>query len=174
MSLEIATVVDKSMLAEINRLRQMTVGQLRDEWFRLYGQPTSSRNRDYLWRRLSWRLQELAHGGLSDRACSRITELAPDGFVRAQVPRGAVPEAIPTQDVTPTRPKTVRDARLPSVGTIISRRWHGRELRLLVLQDGYELDGVRYASLSEAARAVTGAHWNGKLFWGLAQRKRRS
>ena len=165
--------MEASMLREIQRLRAMTVAQLQVRWRELYGEESRSRNRDFLWRRLAWRVQELQLGGLSDRARARINELAPDAFIRAQVPRGAVSETIPIQDVT-SRPKTVRDARLPSVGTIIARRWRGKELRLHVLQDGYELDGVRYASLSEAARAVTGAHWNGKLFWGLAQRKRRS
>ena len=167
--------MDKSTLGEISRLRTLTVGQLREEWKRLHGgEETRSRNKDFLWRRLAYRIQEIQSGSLSDRAKARLEELAPTTFVRAQVPPVAVPEAVPIQDVTPTRPKTVRDARLPSVGTIISRRWHGRELRLLVLEDGYELDGVRYDSLSEAARAVTGAHWNGKLFWGVSQRKRRS
>ena len=60
--------MDTSMLGRINALRRMTVGELRDEWFRLYGEPTRSRNRDYLFRRLAWRVQELQHGGLSDRA----------------------------------------------------------------------------------------------------------
>ena len=38
-----------------------------------------------------------------------------------------------------------------------------RELRLLVLDKGFELDGVHYRLLSEAARAVTGSRWNGRL-----------
>lgn len=76
-------------------------------------------------------------------------------------------------ETAPVRPKTVRDLRLPTAGTVITRTWRGRDLRLVVLEDGFELDGVRYGSLSEAARAVTGAHWNGKLFWGLTQRTRK-
>jgi hypothetical protein len=66
-----------------------------------------------------------------------------------------------------------RDPRLPSPGTVITRSYRGRELRLLVLDEGYELDGVHYGSLTEAARAVTGSHWGGPLFWGLVQRKRK-
>lgn len=162
------------MLGEISRLRQLTVGELRGEWMRLYGEPTSSRNRDYLWRRLAWRTQELAHGGLSDRAKARIAELAPAGFERAVTPRTPLPVEAPPADAPPPHPKTVRDLRLPSPGTVITRTWRGCELRLLVLDDGFELDGVRYGSLSEAARAATGAHWSGRLFWGLVERKRRS
>ena len=76
--------MDKPVIADIARLRGMSVAELRDEWFRLYGEPTRSRNRDYLWKRLAWRVQELRHGGLSDAARSRIDEMAPDGFIRAR------------------------------------------------------------------------------------------
>ena len=64
--------MEKSMLGEINRLRQMTVAELRQEWQRLYGEQTRSRSRDYLWRRLAWRVQEVALGGLSESATSRL------------------------------------------------------------------------------------------------------
>ncbi len=74
----------------------------------------------------------------------------------------------------PETSKSKRDPRLPSPGTVITRTYRGRELRLLVLSDGFELDGVHYRSLSEAARAATGSRWNGRLFFGLTERKRRS
>jgi len=160
-----------SMLREIQRLRGMTVGELQAEWQRLYGEPSRSRNRDFLWRRLAWRVQELAHGGISNRARTRIEELAPAGFERARTPNMA--RAAATE---PPAPKVVRlhDPRRPTPGTVIVREYRGRQIRLTVLDAGFELDGVVHASLSEAARAVTGARWNGPLFWGLAQRKRKS
>ena len=74
---------------------------------------------------------------------------------------------------TPPGTKTHRDPRLPSPGSTIVRDYRGQQLRLLVLGDGFELDGVHYGSLSEAARVVTGQRWNGPLFWGLRERKRR-
>lgn len=160
------------MLNEIQRLRSMTVSELREQWLRLYGEPSRSRNRDYLWRRLAWRVQEQQLGGLSDRAKTRIEELAPDGFMRARTPVMELPET-PAPEPDPA-PRSKRDLRLPAVGTIISRTYRDRELRLLVLDDGFELDGTRYDSLSEAARAVTGSHWNGPLFFGLRQRKRQA
>ncbi len=161
------------VIARIQALRRMTVAELRVEWQRLYGEPSRSRNRDYLWRRLAWRIQELAYGGLSEAAKERIAALATDSFVRARVPAGFQPPAVdPTPVAEPTR--SVRDPRLPSPGTVITRRWRGRELRLLVLDDGYEVDGVRYESLTAAAKAITGQAWSGWLFFGLRQRSRRS
>ncbi len=162
--------MDTSMLGRINALRQMTVGELRIEWQKLYNEPTRSRNKDYLYRRLAWRIQELRYGGLSAHAQSRINELAPAGFTRARTPQ-------PPQDA-PERVEMARtlqrDPRLPSPGTIVVKTYKGRELRLVVHEDHFELDGQSFRSLSEAARHVTGARWNGWLFWGLKQRSRKS
>jgi hypothetical protein len=161
------------VISQIQALRGMSVSQLRIEWERLYGETTRSRNRDYLWKRLAWRVQELKYGGLSNAAKQRLRELAPTTltYVRAQRPRGFDPEAVPVLPA-PTTAKTVRDARLPAPGSVINRKWRGRDLRLLVRDDGFEIDGVVYGSLSEAARGVTGQRWNGPLFWGLRTRKR--
>jgi len=161
--------MESSVIRRIHALRQMTVGELRIEWQKLYGEPTRSRNRDYLWKRLAWRVQELAHGGLSDRAKQRIEELAPDSFVRARTPNVAVPAT----DPAPVR-RPQRDPRLPSPGTLLTRQYHGNEIRVLVLDNGYEWEGQHYRSLSAVARAVTGQRWNGLLFFGLTERKRKS
>jgi hypothetical protein len=162
--------MNDSVISRIQAFRQMSVAQLQDEWFRLYGEPTRSRNRDYLWKRLAWRVQELTHGGLSDRARDRIDQLAPDGFTHARTPNHATPVADPEPK---PQQRPTRDPRLPSPGTILSRQYHGREIRVLVLKDGFEWDGQHYGSLSAVARAVTGQKWNGRLFFGLTKRRRR-
>ena len=153
--------MDTSVLGQISALRRMSVAELQEQWFQLYGQATKSRNRDYLWKRLSWRAQELAYEGLSERAKSRIEELAPDTFIRARTPAQAIPAP-------------QRDPRLPSPGTVIVKAYKRRELRLMVRDDHFELDGQCFRSLSEAARYVTGARWSGWLFWGLRKRSRKS
>ena len=162
-----------SILSEIRRIQGLPVSALQAEWTRLYdGEPCRSRNKAYLVRRLCWRIQELQLGGLSDATRTRLRELAPNRFTRRSLPSGFDP----TVDAAP-RPKPVavtRDARLPAFGTVISRRWRDRDLRLLVRQDGgFELDGKVYGSLSEAARGATGSKWNGWLFWNVTPRKRR-
>ena len=155
-----------TVIAEIARLRRLTVAELRQEWRRLCGEPTSARNREYLFRRLAWKVQELAHGGLSDRAKARLEELAPDTFPRARKPNDGT---------TPKRegpPAPVRDIRMPTAGTVLTRQYHGREIRVVALEDGFEWEGRRYGSLSAVAKAVTGQKWNGRLFFGLTKRKR--
>ena len=164
------------MLGELAAIQRMTVGELQATWRELYGEECRSRNRIYLVKRLCWRIQEIAHGGLSDRAKTRINELTPDSFTLSRTPREALDTAVAANKMKSADPVPgpKRDPRLPTPGTVITRIYHGRELQLLVLEDGFELDGVHYRSLSEAARAVTGSKWNGRLFWQLTQRKRKS
>ncbi len=162
---------ETSVIRQIHRLREMTVGELRVEWMKFYGEPTRSRNRDYLWRRLTWRVQELAHGGLSDAAKTRIDELAPESFTRSKTPQNGN-GAAPAADQQPHQHRGHRDPRLPSPGTVLTRQYKGHEIRVVVLDDGFEWEGRRYGSLSAVARAVTGQKWNGWLFFGLTKRKR--
>ncbi len=152
-----------SVTAQIEALRSMTVGQLRLKWRELYGEETRSGNRDYLWRRLAWRVQELAYGGLSERAQVRIKELGDD--LRMLPPRRWQPAA------QPPPAGRVRDRRIPQPGVVLSRRYHGQEIRVTVLEDGFEWNGRRFKSLSALARQVTGQRWNGLLFFGLTKGK---
>ena len=151
-----------SVTAQIEALGQMTVGQLRLKWRELYGEDTRSGNRDYLWRRLAWRVQELAYGGLSERAQARIKELG--GDLRMLPPRRWQSPAVQSQG-------PVRDRRIPKPGVVLSRRYHGQEIRVTVLDDGFEWNGRRFKSLSALAREVTGQRWNGFLFFGLTRKR---
>jgi len=52
-------------------------------------------------------------------------------------------------------------------GALIRREHRGRTIVVRVLPNGFDFDGTVYRSLSAVARAVTGANWNGYLFFGL-------
>ncbi|WP_340160752.1 DUF2924 domain-containing protein [uncultured Hoeflea sp.] len=52
-------------------------------------------------------------------------------------------------------------------GTHLVREWSGRTYQIEVLDDGFQMDGKRYRSLSAIARKITGAHWSGPRFFGL-------
>ncbi len=157
-----------SVIGQIAALKRMTVAELREEWERLYGEPARSHNKDYLWRRLAWRIQELAHGGLSERAKSRIKELVPGDLDLATTPEQTV--TVANRGGSPTHR---RDPRMPVPGSVITKTYKGRELRVTVREDGLELDGTMYPSATALAKAITGSKSiNGWLFLGLTQRKR--
>jgi len=162
--------MESDVIRRIHRLRQMSVAQLQVEWLKLYGAATRSRNRAYLRKRLAWRVQELAHGGLSDHAKTRIEKLAADGFASARTPTLAT-LAVDTETAQPPRPR--RDPRLPAAGTVITKQYKGNELRAVVRDDGVEYDGAMFRSFTALAKHVTGSKSiNGKLFFGLTERKR--
>ena len=161
--------MNKTPLHRIHALRQMTVGELRQEWERLHGEPTQSRNKDHLFRRLAWRIQELANGGLSGDARARIDELAPTRLQRTRTSQGATPGGTASPQPKPIK---IRDINMPIAGTVLTRIYKGTEIRVVTLDDGFEYDGRVYGSLTAVAKAVTGQHWNGKLFFGLTKRKR--
>ena len=53
---------------DLTVLEQMTVNQLRKKHQELFGEPTCGRHRQWLVRRIAWRLQSLTEGGLPERA----------------------------------------------------------------------------------------------------------
>ncbi|MCX7373557.1 MAG: DUF2924 domain-containing protein [Alphaproteobacteria bacterium] len=57
-------------------------------------------------------------------------------------------------------------ARNRATSTLV-REWHGQTHTVIVLEKGFEHDGTRYASLTQIAHIITGAHWSGPRFFGL-------
>jgi len=150
---------------EVAALRRMSPAELREKYLAVFGEPSRSGNKDFLLKRISWRMQSLAEGSLSERAKQRAAELGRDADIRMTMPRP--PQTTPgaSQRVRPV-PAT-RSERVPMPGTVLARKYRGRLIEVTVLPKGFEWDGRVYRSLSAVAQAVTGAHWNGHLFFGL-------
>ena len=151
----------------IEELEDLTVGQLRDRYAAVFGEPTRSGNRQWLLRRVAWRLQALAEGDLSDRARRRAAELARDADIRLRPPADRGPALGADVRTVTGKVATRSDDRLPIPGGELTRTFKGTEYRVTVLQDGFEYDGTIYRSLSAVATAITGSHWNGYHFFGL-------
>ena len=148
---------------EIERMRTMTTPELIEKYRELWGKEPRVKNSAWLRKRNAWKIQEIRFGGLSVAAKKRLEELISE----IQIP---LSDSERTVTGRLTKPRRSGD---PAVGTTLTREWRGRELRLRVLENGYELDGVVHGSLSSAARAATGSKWNGPLFWNLTKSGRR-
>ncbi|MBU1702657.1 MAG: DUF2924 domain-containing protein [Candidatus Eisenbacteria bacterium] len=146
---------------EIERLSNMTVAELREKYAEVFGEETRSRHKDFLRKRIAWRLQANEEGGLSERALRRARELANEADLRLIAPRGRT-------EIHRFRPS--HDRRLPMPGTVITREYKGRTISVMVLDEGFEFEGEVYRSLSAVARKITGTQWNGYLFFDLAKR----
>lgn len=158
-------------------LRRLSISNLQERYAEVFGEPPRSRHRVYLERRILWRVQARAEGGLSERAMRRAAELADDAEARTTAPKRTEspwPRGRRASDrLTPAVLSTLApipvttDPRLPPPGTAISRRYKGKTLIVNVRPDGFEYDGEKFASLSGVAKAITGSHVNGFRFFGL-------
>jgi hypothetical protein len=57
--------------------------------------------------------------------------------------------------------------RYPLPGTVLMREYKGETVQVTVLPTGFDYEGEVYPSLSAAAKAITGSHTSGFLFFRL-------
>jgi hypothetical protein len=153
-------------------LRQLKTGALRAKYQQLFRMPSASWNRQFLFRRIAWRLQARIEGDLSERARRRAAEIADDADLRIKAPKQFVAELHTERPLERARSLLRRDWRLPRAGTVLTRRYRGQSVMVLVGDDGFEYQGKRYRSLSAIVREVTGTRWNGLAFFGLTEPRR--
>jgi hypothetical protein len=150
----------KAVIAkEIDALRDLTVAELREKYAAVFGEQTTSRHKDHLCKRIAWGLQANEEGGLSERALRRAEELARDSDLRLLAPPRTVAGHF----------KPSHDRRLPMPGAVLTRQYGGQTVAVTILDNGFAYEGKIFRSLSAVAKAVTGSHWNGYGFFGIAK-----
>jgi hypothetical protein len=154
---------------EVAALADLAVNQLREKWVEVWNEPCRSRNKDYLRKRIAWKIQANAYGGLSQRALQRAAELADESFLNTRMDR--MPPLQPDGRTVQDHIHAPGDSRIPAPGAVIVREYKGRRLLVAVLENGFEFEGRVFRSLSAIAKEVTGAHWNGVHFFGLKGRE---
>ena len=156
------------IVKEVAALQRMTIAQLRAKYADVFGEATHSGHKEFLVRKIAWRLQAQTEGDLSERARRRALELANDLDIRTRAPANPVTAPDPAQATSGTLSGS-NESRLPMIGTLIKRDYKGRNIQVTVLRDGFEFEGKVYRSLSATAKAVTGTHWNGYHFFGISK-----
>ena len=152
---------------EVAGLERMTVGELRTKYAEVFGEATNAHHKQWLVRRIIWRMQALAGGELSERARQRAQELANDADLRVSAPKVTTRTPIASTSRAAATVGIPADRRLPMPGTIITREYKGQSLQVVVLKQGFEFEGESFKSLSAVAKAITGSHCNGYLFFRL-------
>ena len=156
-----------NLAQELALLPRLGVADLRSRYAELFGETTRTGNKAWLVKRLAWRLQALAEGDLSQRARQRAAELAHDADLRLSPPRTLATHACPAAIPRPAKLRLPPCDRLPPPGTILHRPYKGAVLQVKVLRDGFAFEGKLYKTLSAVAKAITGSHLNGFLFFRL-------
>jgi hypothetical protein len=155
---------------KIDALGDMTTGELQEKYLEVYKEPARTRNKPFLIKRIAWRIQALEEGELSERARQRAFELANDADLRIRAPKQVTTRVDPEMTVTGTIDPG-RDQRIPLPGTILRRKYRGRIVRVMVMDEGFEFEGDVFKSISAIASKVTGTRWNGYQFFGLDRKE---
>jgi hypothetical protein len=153
--------MNPDVLQEIEALRRLSMKELKLRFRELFDEDSPSSNHQHLYRRIAWRLQANAEGDLSERALQRARELAEDNQLRLRAPRDF------WRGLQNSKGTTLRDSRLPPVGTVLQRDYQGSMLQVTVAEDGFRYNERTFRSLSAVAQHVTGTRWNGFTFFGI-------
>ena len=151
-----------SVIAQVEALQKMTVAELRIEWEKVFGQPTKQRHRVYLWKRLARKLQGDQLPKLTTEEEAKVIQY--QDLIRQLPPQRWFPGK---QRGKPKRKSPATDHRTPPPGSVLTRQYHGEEIVVKVLDEGFEYSGQAFRSLSAIAKEVTGTVWNGPAFFGL-------
>jgi hypothetical protein len=143
---------DISTEAEIRRLADLPLKQLRSEWHQAHPERWMPDRlpRDLLVRMIAWKLQNEQIGRSSSALSTRLDRLA-----KQLCGSGSL--------------SIEREVQLKP-GTSLIREWGGQTHRVTALDEGFLWNDRSYASLSEVAREITGTRWSGPRFFGLKQR----
>ena len=139
---------DAALQAEIGRLPNLSLLELRHCWKTLFGHPApKSLRRNFLARAVAYQMQVDTYGGLSVATKRRLREIA---------------NAVRTGDAN----AMLGSSRIKP-GTQMIRQWQSTTHTVTALAEGFEWNGRTYKSLSAVANAITGTNWNGFAFFGI-------
>src|ERR1700680_4142394 len=79
--------MDPTVITELEAWQDWKVAELKKRYRELFGEASKSSNKQFLFRRIAWRLQANREGDLSERARRRATEIADDRDPKEFVPK---------------------------------------------------------------------------------------
>lgn len=137
----------------LEEIKTLSSKELKTAFADLYGQaPPAHASRGFISANVAYRIQELEHGGLSDKTKATLTKIAKEL------------ELNPAYSPIP--------GRVAKPGTRLLREWQGVIHEVTVLENGFDYKGERYRSLSRIAFEITGTNWSGPAFFGLKDCKK--
>lgn len=136
------TIAIENIREELLKIKLLNEDELRKEWRERLGCNAPPLSSAFLRKKLSYKIQEQYFGGLNETDKKKI-EIIGDAPKPKRNPAGIV------------------------IGTILEREWKGVTYSVIARENGFELNGKPYRSLSGVATAITGTSWNGNKFFGV-------
>jgi len=158
---------------EVARMKSMQTGDLIEHFEMVCSELPRSHNRDWMIKKIAWRLQANEQGGLPERVRQRALEIADDADLRKRPTKAFAEEILLACDQT-TIIDPGRDPRLPPPGDELHKTYKGQMLVVRVGENNFDFNGTSYNTLSAVAKAISGSHVNGFTFFGLKGNKERA
>ena len=142
-------------MIDLKELSEYSKDELIRLWYKLPTRDKPPKTTKVLLRELAYRLQEQSYGKL-------------DKNTKVSLRRHMTTFEQSLQNSGEPKPTRTNKKICFEVGSLIRKNWQGREFIVKVLgQKLFEYDGKNYKSLSAVARAITGQHLSGPLFFNL-------
>jgi len=142
------------IIRKLAELERMSLAELQEKWRDLFGTEPPGYNRTFVIKRLSYRVQELAYGGIRPETRAQLdAALDTAGYDELGRPRPKPKNRPPVEGIVP--------------GTLLVRHYQGERHTVTVLAEGFEYRGKPYRSLTAITREIAGVQWNGPAFFGL-------
>ena len=134
---------------EIGALADLPRADLLERWRGFYrAAPPKGISRRMMVRAIAYEMQAKKYGGLKPAVNRQLQRIAA-GLAAGE-------------------PVAIKAASRLKPGARLVREWNGATHVVEVVDGGFIWNGERHSSLSAIARAITGAHWSGPRFFGLA------
>jgi hypothetical protein len=154
MSMKQNTRGDAASEQPVDHVLSMSSEELSRAWRNVIGKPAPANLPKSLSARLlAYRIQGHRHGDLT-KETTRLLDSIADDLAAGKTP-----------DIQPPFERRLKP------GTVLIRENQGVQHRVMVMEEGYAWQGRTFASLSSAAKAITGTNWNGNTFFGLGEKK---
>ena len=152
---------DNGLINGIMTLKNASLEEIKAKYAEIFGQESpSTSNKVFLWKKIAYRMQEQHYGKMPETTQDRIGEL-----IERYDPINNK-SMRPVASTVPSRKQSKgRNRRLPIPGAILKKEYKGRVYEVKILENGFEYEGKIYKTLSSIAKVITGAHWNGFLFF---------
>ena len=139
-----------TVLRQVAELNDMDLNRLRERWRELFDSEPPSYGRSFMMKRLAYRIQEIAYGGLPGETRDKMDRIFQGAGYDDMGNKGCA-----------------KKQSCPVPGTLLIREWRGDRHEVSALENGFDYRGRQFRSLSAVAFHITGTKWNGPAFFGL-------
>lgn len=148
MSLDLKFLLARGINRSMNNLKKLTSKELRKIWLATFNSPApNGYTKSYLIKELIWYEK---YGNLAKNVQAKLDKL--------------IFEYEKTKSVNI---KKIKKFGVTS-GTKFIREYKGEKYEVAAIDGGFRYKNQTYKTLSAVANIITGTHWNGKKFFGVA------